>query len=195
MSIRGIIDAISQTKTGSHCALTLGKKAAGFVDESMAKWLLSRFPILQRRQLRDICLEVIGDLDEFFLRVERHLQDDARLPPANPEMMGLRTDPFGPELARVPRTLALPLGLLMAGVHVNGLAGNDMWLARRSITHGSFAGYLDTLAGGLIKADQPMESCLWEEAWQESGATRRDVVRIHAGPTYRYWSSTDAGIA
>lgn len=76
-----------------------------------------------------------------------------------------------------PRSLAIPLGLRMAGVHLAALlstrllAGGppvQLILARRGARQASHAGHLDTLAGGVRRAGESAPACLRREAWEEA---------------------------
>jgi 8-oxo-dGTP pyrophosphatase MutT (NUDIX family) len=73
------------------------------------------------------------------------------------------------DLFDIERAAARPFGLATRAVHVNGIVGESMWLARRSATKATDPGMLDNLVGGGISAALSMEETLVKEAWEEAG--------------------------
>jgi 8-oxo-dGTP pyrophosphatase MutT (NUDIX family) len=73
------------------------------------------------------------------------------------------------DLFEIERAAARPFGLATRAVHVNGIAGERMWLARRSATKATDTGMLDNLVGGGINAALSIEETLVKEAWEEAG--------------------------
>ena len=69
----------------------------------------------------------------------------------------------------IERAAARPFGLATEAVHVNGIAGERMWLARRSSTKATEPGMLDNLVGGGIAALLSTQETLVKEAWEEAG--------------------------
>jgi len=70
----------------------------------------------------------------------------------------------------IERAAARPFGLTTRAVHVNGIvAGERMWLARRSQTKPIDPGMLDNLVGGGVSAGFSPEETLIKEAWEEAG--------------------------
>lgn len=91
-------------------------------------------------------------------------------------------------LFEIERAAARPFGLTTRAVHVNGVCGSRMWLARRSAAKPIDPGMLDNLVGGGIGAGFTLEQTLIKEAWEEAGipaelarratfATRMSVLR------------------
>ena len=73
------------------------------------------------------------------------------------------------DLFEIERAAARPLGLATQAVHVNGIVGDSMWLARRSRTKPTDPGMLDNLVGGGINAALSLQETLVKEAWEEAG--------------------------
>jgi 8-oxo-dGTP pyrophosphatase MutT (NUDIX family) len=74
------------------------------------------------------------------------------------------------DLFDIERAAARPFGFATRAVHVNGIvAGEKMWLARRSPTKATDPGMLDNLVGGGISSSLTMEEVLLKEAWEEAG--------------------------
>lgn len=72
-------------------------------------------------------------------------------------------------LFEVERAAARPFGFATQAVHVNGITGESMWLARRSSTKATDPGMLDNVVGGGISATLSLQETLLKEAWEEAG--------------------------
>ena len=73
------------------------------------------------------------------------------------------------DLFEIERAAARPFGLTTQAVHVNGIVGARMWLARRSPTKPIDPGMLDNLVGGGIPSGLSVFDTLVKEAWEEAG--------------------------
>jgi len=73
------------------------------------------------------------------------------------------------DLFEIERAAARPFGLTTGAVHVNGIIGEQMWLARRASTKAIDPGMLDNLVGGGVSAGLSIEQVLIKEAWEEAG--------------------------
>lgn len=73
------------------------------------------------------------------------------------------------DLFDIERAAARPFGLTTQAVHLNGIVGERMWLARRSPTKPIDPGMLDNLVGGGISVGFSVEATLVKEAWEEAG--------------------------
>ena len=69
----------------------------------------------------------------------------------------------------IERAAARPFGLTTQAVHLNGIAGERMWLARRSATKQIDPGMLDNLVAGGIASGFSALDTLVKEAWEEAG--------------------------
>jgi 8-oxo-dGTP pyrophosphatase MutT (NUDIX family) len=69
----------------------------------------------------------------------------------------------------IERAAARPFGLTTQAVHLNGIAGDCMWLARRSATKQIDPGMLDNLVAGGISVGFSAETTMVKEAWEEAG--------------------------
>jgi 8-oxo-dGTP pyrophosphatase MutT (NUDIX family) len=72
-------------------------------------------------------------------------------------------------LFEIERAAARPFGLATHAVHVNGISGGKMWLARRAASKAIDPGLLDNLVGGGVTAGLSLEEVLVKEAWEEAG--------------------------
>jgi 8-oxo-dGTP pyrophosphatase MutT (NUDIX family) len=73
------------------------------------------------------------------------------------------------DLFDIERAAARPFGLTTQAVHLNGIVGERMWLARRSATKPIDPGLLDNLVGGGVSAGLTPLQVLVKEAWEEAG--------------------------
>lgn len=73
------------------------------------------------------------------------------------------------DLFDIERAAARPFGLATHAVHVNGIAGRKMWLARRAATKPIDPGMLDNLVGGGVPAGLSLMETLIKESWEEAG--------------------------
>ena len=86
----------------------------------------------------------------------------------------------------IERAAARPFGLTTQAVHLNGIAGERMWLARRSATKQIDPGMLDNLVAGGIASGFSAFGTLVKEAWEEAGlpadlahkATARGTISV-----------------
>lgn len=69
----------------------------------------------------------------------------------------------------IERAAARPFGLTTQAVHLNGIAGERMWLARRSAAKQIDPGMLDNLVAGGIGVGFSAQTTLVKEAWEEAG--------------------------
>ncbi len=112
---------------------------------------------------------------------------------------------YGPEdhlLYSVERTAAALFGNVTYGSHMTAYTkdetashGIKLWIPRRSITKGTYAGMLDnTVAGGMATGEVPLE-CIIREA-EEEASLPEEVVRprvtAHGNVTYIYMRNEKA---
>ena len=69
----------------------------------------------------------------------------------------------------IERAAARPFGLTTQAVHLNGIAGDRMWLARRSPTKQIDPGMLDNMVAGGIASGLSVLDTLVKESWEEAG--------------------------
>jgi 8-oxo-dGTP pyrophosphatase MutT (NUDIX family) len=98
------------------------------------------------------------------------------------------------ELFDIERAAARPFGLTTQAVHVNGIAGERMWLARRSPTKPIDPGLLDNLVGGGISVGFSVEATLVKEAWEEAGIPAELARRAKPGGTISILREVPEGV-
>lgn len=94
----------------------------------------------------------------------------------------------------IERAAARPFGLATEAVHVNGVTGESMWLARRSSTKATDPGMLDNMIGGGIAAGLSVEDTLVKEAWEEAGIDAAIARRATLGGTVEVLREVPEGV-
>jgi 8-oxo-dGTP pyrophosphatase MutT (NUDIX family) len=87
------------------------------------------------------------------------------------------------DLFDIERAAARPFGLTTQAVHLNGIVGERMWLARRSATKPIDPGILDNLVGGGVTAGLTRLQVLVKEAWEEAGISATLAQKATPGGT------------
>jgi 8-oxo-dGTP pyrophosphatase MutT (NUDIX family) len=87
------------------------------------------------------------------------------------------------DLFDIERAAARPFGLTTQAVHLNGIVGERMWLARRSATKPIDPGVLDNLVGGGVTAGLTHLQVLVKEAWEEAGISAALAQKATPGGT------------
>ncbi|HEU4441744.1 MAG TPA: DUF4743 domain-containing protein [Burkholderiales bacterium] len=98
------------------------------------------------------------------------------------------------DLFEIERAAARPFGLTTQAVHVNGIVGERMWLARRSPTKPIDPGMLDNLVGGGISVGFSVEATLVKEAWEEAGIPAELARKAKAGGTISVLREVPEGV-
>ena len=98
------------------------------------------------------------------------------------------------DLFDIERAAARPFGLTTQAVHVNGILGERMWLARRSATKPIDPGMLDNLVGGGVTAGLSPEQVLVKEAWEEAGIPAELARKATAGGTMSVLREVPEGV-
>ncbi len=98
------------------------------------------------------------------------------------------------ELFEIERAAARPFGLTTQAVHLNGIVGDRMWLARRSAAKPVDPGLLDNLVGGGISAGFSIQETLVKEAWEEAGIPAQLAARATRGGTVRVLREVPEGV-
>ena len=98
------------------------------------------------------------------------------------------------DLFDIERAAARPFGLTTQAVHLNGVAGERMWLARRSATKQIDPGMLDNLVAGGIGSGFSVLETLIKEAWEEAGIPAELARKATAGGTIQVLREVPEGV-
>ena len=98
------------------------------------------------------------------------------------------------DLFEVERAAARPFGFVTQAVHVNGITGESMWLARRSSTKATDPGMWDNVVGGGMAAGFSLEQVLVKEAAEEAGIPADLARRATRGGTVELLREVPEGV-
>jgi 8-oxo-dGTP pyrophosphatase MutT (NUDIX family) len=98
------------------------------------------------------------------------------------------------DLLDIERAAARPFGLTTQAVHLNGIVGQRMWLARRSATKPIDPGMLDNLVGGGVTAGLTQLQVLVKEAWEEAGISAALAQKATPGGTMSVLREVPEGV-
>jgi 8-oxo-dGTP pyrophosphatase MutT (NUDIX family) len=98
------------------------------------------------------------------------------------------------DLFDIERAAARPFGLTTQAVHLNGIVGERMWLARRSATKPIDPGMLDNLVGGGVSVGFSVEATLIKEAWEEAGIAAELARKATAAGTLSVLREVPEGV-
>jgi 8-oxo-dGTP pyrophosphatase MutT (NUDIX family) len=163
--------------------LSLGGKRIGWVRPELAARLPAWPRVFDRRS------EEISLLDPTALpAVIQQLAKEGFIP-------GWRNERYRiADLFDIERAAARPFGLTTQAVHLNGIVGERMWLARRSATKPIDPGMLDNLVGGGVTAGLTPFQVLVKEAWEEAGIAAELAQKATPGGTIRVLREVPEGV-
>ena len=88
----------------------------------------------------------------------------------------------GEQLATVERGIVRPLGIATRAVHLVGCAPDGrVWVQQRALCKASEPGLWDTLMGGMVSAQDSIESALARETWEEAGLRLEALAELRHG--------------
>lgn len=85
------------------------------------------------------------------------------------EAFDVRARPDGPVLGQIDRGALPAFGIAATGVHVNGLVGDRLWVARRAQDKRLDPGKLDHIVAGGVPAGHSVAQTLVKEGEEEAG--------------------------
>jgi 8-oxo-dGTP pyrophosphatase MutT (NUDIX family) len=91
-------------------------------------------------------------------------------------------DGGGIALASVERAVVRVLGIATRAVHLVGFdTRGHVWLQQRALTKPNDPGLWDTLMGGMVSADDTLETALERETWEEAGLHLHALQDVEPG--------------
>lgn len=118
-------------------------------------------------------------LDEAFAAIRASLFAAGLIGPERHELMPVRLEPYGAQLATIDRSALRALGLWATKIHVNGLVEAEgtlrprVWLSRRSASSNAAPLAYDTMIAGGQPAGASLVETLAKESEEEVGLPRR----------------------
>jgi len=91
-------------------------------------------------------------------------------------------DAQGQRIASVERGVVRPLGMDTRAVHLVGCSSDGrFWVQQRSLDKANEPGLWDTLMGGMVAAQDSLESALARETWEEAGLPMDALTELRRG--------------
>jgi 8-oxo-dGTP pyrophosphatase MutT (NUDIX family) len=97
------------------------------------------------------------------------------------EQLAVR-DEAGTQIGTIERGAVRPLGIATLAVHVVGQTiDGRFWVQQRAFNKPNDPGKWDTLMGGMVSAEDTVETALVRETWEEAGLHIRDLQNLRYG--------------
>ncbi len=95
------------------------------------------------------------------------------------EQLAVR-DQQGIQIGTIERGAVRPLGIATLAVHLVGQTTDGrFWVQQRALNKANDPGKWDTLMGGMVSADDTLETALQRETWEEAGLHIADLQGLH----------------
>lgn len=97
------------------------------------------------------------------------------------EQLAVR-DAQGVQIGTIERGAVRPLGIATLAVHLVGQTTDGrFWVQQRALNKPNDPGKWDTLMGGMVSADDTVETALQRETWEEAGLHIADLQGLYYG--------------
>lgn len=98
-------------------------------------------------------------------------------------------------LGRIERAAVRPLGLRTRAVHLVGQTSDgQFWVQQRALNKANDPGLWDTLMGGMVTADDTLDSALERETWEEAGLRVDELFSLSYGGVVHIHRPTNDGV-
>ncbi len=155
--------------------LLAGNAAVGSVEPGYLDGIgLERLPdvreVLQKEERPEgPAWRLLGDVTAGFARVALALREAGLAQAWRDEQLAVWAAE-GRRVGTVERGVVRPLGIATRAVHLVGQAPDGrVWVQQRSLSKANDPGRWDTLMGGMVSADDTLETALARETWEEAG--------------------------
>ena len=126
-------------------------------------------------------------------RLAQVLRADGRCGPWRNEQIAVRS-PEGQILASVERGAVRVLGIATEAVHLVGVAPDGrLWVQQRAANKAMYPGRWDTLMGGMVSAQDHLETALERETWEEAGLRLAQLQALRHGGCFELNQPSDEG--
>ena len=86
------------------------------------------------------------------------------------------------QIGTIERAAVRPLCIATLAVHLVGqVADGRFWVQQRALNKPNDPGKWDTLMGGMVSAEDTVETALKRETWEEAGLDLADLQNLHYG--------------
>lgn len=146
--------------------LVFGSAVPAMLEEVASQSSSEGLGLLQKQELG---WAVTGELTHSLAQLAQLMRRLGLSGPWRNELLAV-TDEHGQRLGSVERALVRPLGITTRAVHLVGRTPDGRyWVQQRAFNKANDPGLWDTLMGGMIAADETVESALERETWEEAG--------------------------
>ena len=122
-----------------------------------------------------------GDVTEGLNRLATALHQAGLAGAWRQEQLAVR-DAHGLCVGTIERAAVRPLGIATRAVHLVGQAlDGRFWVQQRALDKANDPGKWDTLMGGMVSAEDTVETALKRETWEEAGLHLADLQNLHYG--------------
>lgn len=126
-------------------------------------------------------------------RLAQVLRADGRCGPWRNEQLSVR-NPLGERIATVERGAVRVLGIATQAVHLVGVAPDgQLWLQQRAANKSMYPGRWDTLMGGMVSAEDSLDTALARETWEEAGLRLAALRDLRCGGAFELHQPSDEG--
>ncbi|WP_159910659.1 NUDIX domain-containing protein [Pantoea sp. 18069] len=126
-------------------------------------------------------------------RLAQVLRADGRCGPWRDEQLAVR-NPEGERIATVERGAVRVLGIATQAVHLVGVAPDGrLWVQQRAADKAMFPNRWDTLMGGMVSADDSLDTALARETWEEAGLRLAALQGLRYGGFFDLVQPSDEG--
>ncbi|MET1116810.1 MAG: NUDIX domain-containing protein [Comamonas sp.] len=126
-------------------------------------------------------------------RLAQVLRADGRCGPWRDEQLAVR-HPEGQCLATVERGAVRVLGIATEAVHLVGVAPDGrLWVQQRAASKAMYPGRWDTLMGGMVSAQDSLDTALARETWEEAGLQLAQLQDLRQGGVFELNQPSDEG--
>jgi 8-oxo-dGTP pyrophosphatase MutT (NUDIX family) len=111
------------------------------------------------------------------------------------EQLAVR-DGEGRQIATIERGAVRPLGIATLAVHLVGQTTEGrFWVQQRALNKPNDPGKWDTLMGGMVSAEDTVETALKRETWEEAGLHIADLQNLRYGGRQSNCRPSSDGVA
>lgn len=126
-------------------------------------------------------------------RLAQVLRADGRCGPWRDEQIAVRTA-SGEQVASVERGAVRVLGIATEAVHLVGVAPDGrLWVQQRAADKAMYPGRWDTLMGGMVSAQDKLDTALERETWEEAGLRLAQLRDLRHGGVFELNQPSDEG--
>lgn len=150
--------------------LAIGSVEPDFLNEIGSLRLPDGRRLLQKEEyLGSWEWRLVGDVTSSLALVAQALREAGLAGAWRDELLAVN-DEHGRRVGVVERAAVRPLGIATQAVHLTGSAPDGrIWVQQRALTKANDPGLWDTLVGGMVSAEETVQSALRRETWEEAG--------------------------